>query len=374
MSGTRPTVLHVVEAVEGGTIRHVADLVRSVSGFSHVVAAPARRSTGLTDSTAIDTISRHARLVPLPLTRSPLSLTNLRAAAQLRRVVQSEGASLVHAHSTVAGLAVRSSELPVPVIYTPNGLQPTAIVERIERYLGRRTDAFIAVSSSEAAHVRARGIVPADRIWTIPNGIAPERPAEALNLRSHLGLSAGTPLFGTAIRLVRQKAPQDFVLAAARVLWRHPDARAVLMGDGPLRRRVERAAASVDHSDRIHLLGHLPDAATVLSQLDVFVLQSRFEGMPYALLEAMQAGVAVVATDVRGNRDAIVHDTSGVLVPVDDVTAAATAISRLLSDADLRSRLGAAAATRVAEEFSLTSMAAAHEELYDRLLGGVGAR
>lgn len=361
--------MHVIEAVEGGTIRYVADLVRAVDEMEHVVVAPAHRSSGVTDDGALASIASRARVIALGMTRNPATLTNLRAAIALRRLVERERPDVVHAHSTIAGLLARARPLPVPVVYTPNGVQTSVVARAGERILGPRAAAVVAVSVGEASVVKRARLAPSDRVVVIPNGIeaALASPSPALDLRSHLNLASSTLLVGTVLRLVRQKAPGVFVEAAASVLQNDPEAHAVLIGDGPLRRSVERTAQGMPHRERLHLLGHVPQAASLLAQLDVFVLASRFEGMPYALLEAMAAGCAVVATDVTGSNDAVEDGRSGLLVLPDDAPALAAAITDLLRDPTKRGLLGEAARKRVAEEFSLDRMAAAHDDLYLRL-------
>lgn len=369
MSAAKVKVMHVIEAIEGGTIRHVADLVRVVDDVEHVVVAPARRSRGVTDESALAAIASHARVLSLAMTRNPATITNVRAVRALHRLVERERPDVVHAHSTIAGLLTRTRQLASPVLYTPNGVQPSVAARATERLLASRSAAIVAVSTGEASVVHRARLAQGDRVVVIPNGIEgpPATQPPTLDLRSHLNLASGTPLVGTAIRLVRQKAPLVFVEAADVVLQHDPQAHAVLMGDGPLRRGVERAAQGIAHRERLHILGHVPHASSLFAQLDVFVLPSRFEGMPYALLEAMAAGCAVVATDVTGSSDAVESGASGLLVPPGDAPALAAAMTDLLRDRPRRERLGEAAQMRVAREFSLEHMAAAHRELYARM-------
>jgi glycosyltransferase involved in cell wall biosynthesis len=239
---------------------------------------------------------------------------------------------------------------------------------RVERALGARTDRIVAVSPSEAALIGRLGIAPDDRVATITNGVdLVHSPQPELDLRSSLGVAPGTPLVGTVTRLVRQKAPELFIRAAAIVARTCPDAHFVLVGSGPLRARVEIEAELTGLRDRFHLVPVLPYAGLTMGQLDVFVLASRFEGCPYSPLEAMRAGTPVVLSDVVGNRDVIEPGVSGLLVPADDPTALASGVSAALTDQNLRSVLVSGARDRLRRRFDVRLMGMALGALYSDL-------
>jgi glycosyltransferase involved in cell wall biosynthesis len=370
-----PLVLHVLEALEGGTARHLADVVTRVAGVRHAVVVPPRRSAGVTDTAAV--AAMEAAGVPVhrvPMRRAAADPVNAAAVARVGRLVADLGPDVVHGHSSVGGAVARLAawRSPAARVYTPNGLARGRLALQIERALGRRTDVLVAVSPSEADLAVAHGLVPAERVTVIPNGIDPDPPtgAGAPDLRVLTGVAPGTPLVGCVARLVPQKAPEDFVRTAALVAARHPAAHFVLIGTGPLQGAVDREVDAAGLWGRFHQIRFLPNAAASVGQLDVFVLPSRFEGAPYTLLEAMRAGVPVVATDVVGNRDAVAHGTSGLLVAPGDVAGLAAAVGRLLDDPALAARLGRGGQALVRERFTLAAMAAALGELYARLAAG----
>jgi glycosyltransferase involved in cell wall biosynthesis len=138
----------------------------------------------------------------------------------------------------------------------------------------------------------------------------------------------------------------------------------LLVGDGPERDTLERMVRELGLQQRVQLLGHREDVPELLSQFDTFVLPSLSEGMSNTLLEAMAAGVAVVASDVGGNREIIEPGRSGLLFPSDNLEAAAQALGRLVADADLRARLAAAGLERAEKTFGMRVMLDAYEELY----------
>jgi glycosyltransferase involved in cell wall biosynthesis len=365
-------VLHVLEAVEGGTARHVVDVVSTVPGWEHHVALPERRVGAPTDRLAAARLrDAGAVLHVIDMRRAPWHPANARAVARLRRLRRQVRPAIVHGHSSIGAalgrLAVVGTE--IPFVHTPNALAAGRLVVTAERLLGRRTTRLVAVSPSEAAHLRRLGLVPDDRVVTIPNGVALPAPPPALDLRERLGLDAGVPLVGTVGRLIDQKAPERFLEVCAAVSRLHPDARFLLVGDGPLRPAVEAHPARHELGGRLHHLVELPDAGSVLGQLDVFVLASRFEGGPYAPLEAMRAGTAVVLTDVVGNRDAVVDGESGVLVEQDDVAGLAARVAELLADGDRRRVMGEAAQRRVAAEFDRAVAGRRLAALYEEVAG-----
>jgi glycosyltransferase involved in cell wall biosynthesis len=367
-------VLHVLEALEGGTARHLADIVTRVAGVRHAVVVPPRRSAGITDTAAVAAMrDAGAAVCAVPMRRAAASPVNAAALGRIRRVLADLRPAVVHGHSSVGGALARLAawDAPVARAYTPNGIARGSAALAIERALGRRTDALVAVSPSEADLAVAERLVPADRVVVIPNGVEPDPPPPAgTDLRVLVGVAPGTPLVGCLARLVPQKAPEDFVRAAALLAARHPTAHFVLIGAGPLQPAVDREVDAAGLRGRFHQIRHLPTAAAAMGQLDVFVLPSRFEGAPYAPLEAMRAGTPVVLTDVVGNRDTVEHGRSGLLVPPGDVAALAAAVGALLADRDLARRLGRAGQERVRERFTLARMADALGDLYARLATG----
>jgi glycosyltransferase involved in cell wall biosynthesis len=363
-------VLHVVEAIEGGLARHVAQVVHHVPAEHHV-ALPSQRVGGFTDSTAVATmVAAGAHLHVTAMRRSPANVRNAAAVARVRALIRSVRPDLVHGHSSIGGAAARLAAVGtrVPRVYTPNGLLASPGALAIERRLGRLTEAFVAVSETEAEVAERRGLAPPDRIFVIPNGIELDDPGPpVVDLRARLGIDDSTPLVGTVSRLAHQKAPEVFVRACARVAAACPDARFVLVGEGPLARLVatEIAAAELD-GRMLHLRG-VHGAPTLMRQFDVFVLASRYEGGPYAPLEAMRVGTPVVVTDVIGSRDTVEHGRSGLVVPPDDPDALAAAVAKLLAQPALRRRLAEGGRDRLAHRFDVRRMADKLGNLYQTL-------
>ena len=365
-------MLHVLEALEGGTARHLVDLTRHVAGVEHHVAIPSRRVGGLTDTAAAGRMEAAGAVVHVTeMRRSPLRPRNAAALARLTALVRRTRPHVVHAHSSVGGALGRmaGSAARVPRVYTPNGLAQDPLSLAVERALGLVTNRLVATSDSEAAFVLARRLVPPERLVTIPNGIEVdgwEAPPGTPDLRRVLGLDPGARLVGTISRLVPQKAPDRFVRLAGIVLADCPDAHVVLVGDGPLRASVDPRNLPSGTVSRFHHLPGLEEAGAALGQLDAFVLTSRFEGCPYAALEAMRGGAPVVLSDVVGSREVVEDGVSGHLVDEDDVPAMAALVVDLLADERRRAALGAAGRAHVGR-FDVRHMSRAVATVYAEL-------
>ena len=368
-----PVVLHVLESLEGGTARHVADVTRFVDGFAHEVVVPPRRAGGVTDEVAPVTMrDAGAVLHVIDMRRAPAHPANALALARIRRLIADRQPAVVHAHSSIGGAVGRLAAMARPVarVYTAHAVAPGRGPILIERALGRLTDRWIAVSESEAALARRERLVRADRLAVIPNGIdlSPvERPGGP-GLRTLAGVPAHVPLVGSVSRLTRQKSPVDFVRLAAAVARTRPDAWFVLIGSGSLHDDVVSAARMLGIAPRLRLLDAVVGVGALLGELDVFVLTSRFEGAPYAPLEAMRAGVPVVLTDVVGNRDIVEDGRSGYLRPFGDIDGLASAVTGMLSDPAGHVAVARAAQERLVARFDVRTMAASLQAVYASLV------
>jgi glycosyltransferase involved in cell wall biosynthesis len=219
--------------------------------------------------------------------------------------------------------------------------------------------------------------MPPPKVFLIPNGVeikvfteANQSLVEALaqewKIRSH------TPVIGTLARLHEQKGHSYLLDAVAQLRREIPDVKALVVGDGELRPSLEQRTQALRLSDSVIFTGTRRDVPEILALLDVFVLPSLWEGLPIALLEAMAAGLPVVATRVGGVPEVVVDGETGLLVPPRDPDALSEAILTLLQDPDLRQKMGQAGQERVREYFSVERMVEETEALYERLLAEKG--
>ena len=224
---------------------------------------------------------------------------------------------------------------------------------RFKRLLSRRLGAHVAVGECSARMTEEVVGLPAGSVRAIHNGV-PDVAVEPEQL------PGPRPIVGALGRLSPEKG-FDVFMGALRLL---PAARGFLVGDGPERARLEGLAAELELGPRLTVTGRVPDSRRYIRAFDVLVVPSRFEGFPLVILEAMLAGVPVVASDVGSISEAVREEETGFLVPPGDERALAAALSRLLEDAELRRSLGARARALALERFTAPVMARAFAALY----------
>jgi glycosyltransferase involved in cell wall biosynthesis len=300
------------------------------------------------------------------------SQADMAAARRMWRLAR--GADVVHAHDRRSGLWVRLGPRPrrgglrvytahgIPFEYHPPpagpehpGLKATLLYRGLDSALNARCDAVIVPSRAVADDLVARLGYPRDKLHVIPNGIdlPPFEPG-------------GGELIGTLSVLERFKGIDVFLHAAAELRARHPDWRFAAFGVGSDEERLRRIAAELPLDGRLEWPGFVP-FAEALARLRVYVLSSYWENAPMALLEAMAAGVPVVATGVYGVPE-VVDETVAEVVPPGDPTALAGAIERLVEDEARRDAVVRAARERVEERFTAERNAAAIRDLYEQFL------
>lgn len=284
---------------------------------------------------------------------------------RLARAFRSLRLDIVHTRNAEAFFygAMAARLAGVPVVHSEHGRTFPEKWHRalLQRWLLRGTARAFAVSRQLAEQMVTEIGAPAGSFKVIYNGVDTAKFAEAARRRRRE--PRGEILIGSVGRLAAVKNYQLLLQAVASL---PPDIswRLVLIGDGPEHGNLQATISRLGIEGRVSLLGHRDDVAELLGGLDIFVLPSRSEGMSNTLLEAMAAGVAVIASDVGGNREIIEPGRSGLLFAPGDPLAAARAIQQLAADAQLRERLASAGAQRAATTFGLSTMLSAYEDLY----------
>jgi glycosyltransferase involved in cell wall biosynthesis len=296
--------------------------------------------------------------------------------ARLARHLEREGVDLVHTHVThrielQADGAVRRAHRPmlwtIHGQYKPEGRE----LERWRRAtrLVAEKGAITAVAEDLARDFRARGLDHPDGIQVTRGGVdlaafaAPK--AGDRRMRARWSIPAEALVFGASGRLVHEKAYEVFVRAAARLVASGVDAHFAIAGGGPKLRSLEADIARAGLKGRFHLIGFQSDVPGFLRQLDVFVLSSRFEGFPLALVEALAAGLPCIATPVGGVGE-MVGESGALIVPPESEEALVEAMKTMLSPS-VRAAF-AARGPKLAEPFSIDRTADQFVALYDRLL------
>ncbi len=240
----------------------------------------------------------------------------------------------------------------------------------LDRYLARRTAAIIVNSRGVEEFYTEHGL-PAAKMRVIYNGIGPA-PASSTTreaLLAELQLPAGARIIGAVGRLWPQKRLKDLIWATDLLRVIREDAHLLVIGDGPQRQALERYARLCHIADRVHFLGERGDVPRLMPHFDLLWLASGYEGLPNVVMEAMACGVPVVASDIWGNRELVVHEQTGFLVRLGDRAGLARFANKILDDPALAQRLGAAGRERIAAEFTVAAMVERHAALYRELLG-----
>ena len=320
------------------------------------------------------------RVVTVPLVRELRPLVDLRGLLRLLLVMRRDRYAIVHSHSAKAGALGRMAAFlaGVPIsVYTPHAfsyLSQQGLARRfflaVERALRRFTSTVIAVSESERRRaVEEVGFV-ASRVVTIPNSVDRDEAAAATSVADP---AAKTVL--TAGRLTYQKNPEMFVRMAKLVISRVPHARFVMLGAGfnspeePAIRDLVRQGG-LDGSVEILPWSNRQETLQRIASCSVFVLTSRYEGMPYVALEAMMTGRPLVVTDVDGSRDLVENGVNGFAVPLDDELAMADAVTALLEDREMARGMGAHSLRLARDRYPISRSIAMLEALYEKLISG----
>jgi len=302
---------------------------------------------------------------------------------KLYRLMRRERPHIVHTHTATAGLlgrlAAKLAGVPV-ILHTFHGhvlhgyfgpLQSKALVW-MERLLARLSDRIVTVSEGQRQELAAYGIAPLEKITVVPLGFELEEllacESHRGELRRELGLTDGNKLVGIVARLVPIKNHHLFLQAAQVVAEAVPQARFLVVGDGELREELEVYARDLGLDEKAFFTGWRRDLPRLYADLDVVALTSINEGTPVSLIEALAAGVPVVATAVGGVPDVVVDGETGYLVEAGDVKGLAEAIIELLRNPERAKEMGSAGREAVYPRFATQTLIANVEGLYAQLL------
>lgn len=375
-SGSR--ILLVLETSGGGSGRHVIDLAREYSRLGHrvhVAYSGLRMEPWFYEELCALESVQHVRI---DMRRSPHP-SDVRALWSLRRYLSQAGPfDVIHGHSSKGGALARLATLGCGGlrVYTPHALRSLdpllnpakrRFYATLEYALCAMTDGIIHVSEEERTHALGLGFPPA-KLFVVANGLSVRQEATARGTaRARLGLAPGTFCIGFVGRLVAQKAPERVVEALAVFSRTFPNARLVMLGDGPLAPQLRILA---EHRGVLQQIIWLPhgNGFKFMPAFDVFVMPSLYEAFPYVLIEAAAAGLPIIATPVGGTQALVLSKKNGFIVPHDQPGALAAALAMLLDTPDLRRRMGNASRA-IAATFTVETMATATLEIYRQLSG-----
>jgi glycosyltransferase involved in cell wall biosynthesis len=357
--GGKPRILYMITRAErGGAQMHVLDLACAMRGEFDVAVA-----TGEDGFLVEECRDNGIPVYIVPhLQRKIWPPADACALLEINQLIKQLQPDLIHAHTFKAGILGRFSSrlLGVPSIYTMHTwLFGTPALPRLwgmlgapcERLAARWCSRLIAVSDAGVRIASQHRVASQSKVVTIRNGI-PDC-SERANLKSD-----HVPVITMVARFTEAKEHELLLRAFASIA---PGPRLRLIGGGPLLDTCKNLAKELGVQDRVDFLGNRQDIPSLLAASDVFVLATKFEMFSLSILEAMRAGLPVIASDVGGNREAIVDGETGYLVPGGSAAALADALRQVIDNPELRQRLGRAARLRFTQQFLF-----AHQERLTR--------
>jgi glycosyltransferase involved in cell wall biosynthesis len=382
-------ILRVIARLNiGGPARHVVLVNAGLDRRGHrtlLVHGSVEPGEGTLEHLAAESALRTARIPDLGRRISLFS--DVRAFVRLISLMRREAPDVVHTHTAKAGTlgrlaaavfnALRPRRRRCAILHTFHGhvlsgyfgRTGSTVVRVIERGLARLTDRIITISPTQHDDiVRRFRIASEHQTSVIPLGLALDPlfrlASDAPHARAQLGIGERDFVVGFVGRFVPIKDVPTLIRAFAHALVQRPDMHLLLAGDGPLRKELELLVEASGAAGRVRFLGWTEDLPGFYATVDVVALTSLNEGTPVALIEAMAASRAVVATGVGGVPDVVEHGRTGLLVPPKDPAAVAEALIRLASDEDRRRSMGASARLAIADRFSTDTLVDALERSY----------
>lgn len=343
----------ITKSEAGGAQSHVLELTHGLSAKGHEIVIASGEEGWLSDKLKTKGIT--VEIIP-DLVHPISPMRDMKAILQVQKWLHEVQPDLLHTHSSKAGLVGRiaACTIGLPSVFTAHGWAFTDGASMTRKMIAIPSEwaaaktggEIICVSEYDHALARRFKIAPDTRLHTVWNGI------DDVSDRVNLAINP-EPVITMVARFAAPKDHSTLLHAVAAVSespW-----RLRLVGDGPLLTDAVSLASNLGISDRVHFLGARTDVAQLLASSDIFVLASRFEGLPISILEAMRAGLPVVASNVGGVPE-LVTDKSGILVPASDPDSLATAIRQLLASHELRTHLGRNGRIKFKKDFRAEGM------------------
>ena len=347
----------------GGQERRVLSEMQGMRERGHQLLLATRAQTALAEK---------AEAVGIEVVKLPFAgKFHLPTIIALWRLIRARHVDVVSTHSGIdswcAGLAAKAAG--VALVRTRHiDLPMHASWSNFIHFL---PDRIVTCGEAMRTHLLADNPLPAARLLSIPTGIDFDRlqpSAERSVLRARLGLQASQQAILMVAILRGVKRHMLALEAMAQLRSRHPQARLLLAGEGPMRQELEDRAQALGLSDCVMFLGHREDVADLMAACDVLLLSSRSEGIPQSVVQAMASGLPVVATAVGALPELIDGQQQGLLVPAEDATGMAAALARLLDTPPLAAALAAAARVKVRNRYSYAAMLDATEAMLQTIL------
>lgn len=329
----RIRVAIVVEALLGGIRQHVYDIVCGLDREKYEVYfiySDLRADEIFYEQK--QEMSQHAKLILCNEMQREIGKQDLVAYRRLVQIFRDIKPDIVHCHSSKAGIVGRLAAKHCKVkkiIYTPNAyaFQSPDISKKkkmlyilAEKFLSRYAcNITINVSKGEMNKALEYHLDKSDKFTLIYNGIPEKKLPDRNTLRKRLGLRNDCYYVGFTGRCAEQKDPFTFLQIAKNVIEKEDNVEFLYIGDGDLKNAMEQWIAEHGLQEKIHMLGFRKDASEIVGALDIYLSTALYEGLPYSMIEAMRAGVPIVATDCIGNNELITNGINGELYPIKNI-------------------------------------------------------
>lgn len=294
----------------------------------------------------------------------------------LKRLLREKNIDILHTHDTGAladGAQCRLVGAKIKLVHTFHfGNYPILKKKYVwmERCFSRMAHSLVAVGFEQAKQIRQTLYLPSSRLTVIQNGVVEPIYDETVDPLRKYREQPGCPvIIGSISTLIEQKGLPVLLEAAAILRQRKIPCLFVIAGDGPLRPMLEEKSRQLRVTDMVHFLGWVPNAANnILPYLDIFCQSSLWEANSIVLLEAMAVGLPIVTTDVGESRHVITSDHTGLIVRPRDSLALADALTLMIEQKELRQRMGRSARQEFSKKFTVDTMAARYQKIYESLV------
>jgi len=373
-------IIYIIDNIEfGGGERVFSQIIRGLSKerFSVFVAS---NPGGIFEK----------KLMEVGIKIDPLDMThryNIGTISQLKKIIKTKDVQIVHSQGGradfFARMAARIANVPIIISsmamlvegYDVSILRKSLYV-LMDRQTERWVDRFIILSEASRRTLIERHKIPPEKIVKIHNGIEIEEyhpdikevRNKKLELRRELGLKSDVPVIGAIGRLVWQKGFEYLIRAIPQVIEAFPEAKFLIVGEGPLRRRLEELSERLKIEDNIIFTGFRSDIKDILATIELLAIPSLLEGLPIVLLEGMAMAKPIVATRIDGMTEVLENSETGLLVPAKNPHKLAEAIIEILKNKTKADLLGQNARKIVEEKFSVKKMVEQTELVYEKLL------
>ncbi len=323
---------------------------------------------------------KNIRFITLPeLKREINPYYDFLAFLKLYKLLKHGKYDLVHTHSSKPGiigrLAAKAAGIKC-IVHTVQGFAfhehssnvQIFLVRLLEKLAGMASHKVIFVNSKDRDIASKMKLVPNQKMVTIHNGVDLNQFNSANGLKNGNGIKKNGAMVGMVARLWEQKAPQDYIASIPKVVAKMPDAKFLVIGDGPLETELKKMSDKLGIEKNVQFLGWRQDINDLLKVIDVVVLPSLWEGLPVAILEAMALSKPIVATNIKGNNELVVHGETGYLVKPGNPEEISSYVLKLLNDQPLAKKMGRLGYSRVKEKFALNKIVEQTSSLYENLL------